>query len=61
MKRLTEYDIEQLRAGAGHHQGHIAVPREVFDALLEGSFREFPAPRASAGFAFNLKLCVKKV
>lgn len=59
MNHLTEYDIEQLKAGAGQHQGLIAIPREVFDVLLQ-DVRFWPA-RATLGFPSNLKNAVKKV
>jgi hypothetical protein len=56
---LTEYDIEQLKAGAGHHYGNIAIPREVFDILLR-DVRLVPDSLTS-GFAFNLQDAVRKV
>jgi hypothetical protein len=56
---LTATDIENLLAGAGDHQGHIAVPREVFDILIQ-DVRRWPA-RDTLGFPYNLAASVKKV
>lgn len=59
MNHLSEFDIEQLKAGAGRHQGLIALPREIFDILVR-DVRRWDGV-GTLGFPYNLKRAVKKV
>ena len=58
MKRLSIFDLEEIRIGAGRGEGPVTLPREVFDALVEGYD---VIGRLPYGASFNMRREIKRL